>query len=203
MRRRRRMIQEDSKRHSIWSCMLRGGVQNDHGSFWSVPVPILEKPGRNTALEDLLEWLLADLLVLQISYFSDLSYQEQQLCQVSFVADHLGIIQQVFLNSHTDENKLPFEISFKLSRNCTVLSQSCCSVMACLAKVSRDLKTLGMRCSCGMNPDSRVRLTQSSHLQQDSAGHHWANARNLLICLCLTKPIIFLIVILFIIFLYL
>ena len=199
---RRKMIQEDS----IWSCMLAcsgGRVQNDHGSFWSVPVPILEKPGRNTALEDLLEWLLADLLVLQISYFSDLSYQEQQLCQVSFVADHLGIIQQVFLNSHTDENKLPFEISFKLSRNCTVLSQSCCSVMACLAKVSRDLKTLGMRCSCGMNPGSGARLTQSSHLQQDSRGHHWANARNLLICLCLTKPIIFLIVILFIIFLYL
>ena len=54
-----------------------------------------------------------------------------------------------------------------------------------------------------MNPGYRVRLTQSSHLQQDSGGHHWANARNLLICLCLTKPIIFLIVILFIFILYL
>ena len=63
---------------------------------------------------------MADLLVLQISYFSDLSYQEQQLSQVSFVEDHLGIIWQVFLNSHTDENKLPFETSFKLSRYCTV-----------------------------------------------------------------------------------
>ena len=110
-----------------------------------------------------------------------------------------GSSGRVFLNSPSDENKLPF----KLSQNCTVLSQYCCPVMACLAKVSRDLKTLGMRCSCGMNPGSRVRLTQSSHLQQDSRGHHWANARNLLICLCLTKPIIFLIVILFIIIQYL
>ena len=147
---------------------------------------------------------MADLLVLQISYFSDLS----QIRSSSFVKLVLlriiwGSSGRVFLNSHTDENKLPFETSLKLSQNCTVLSHSCCLVMACLAKVSRDLKTLRMCCSCGMNPGSRARLTQSSHLQQDSSGHHWANARNLLICLCLTKPIIFLIVILFIIFLYL
>ena len=142
---------------------------------------------------------MADLLVLQISYFSDLS----QIRSSSFVKLVLlriiwGSSGRVFLNSPSDENKLPF----KLSQNCTVLSQSCCPVMACLAKVSRDLKTLGMRCSCGMNPDSGARLTQSSHLQQDSGGHHWANARNLLICLCLTKPIIFLIALLFTSFFY-
>ena len=43
---------------------------------------------------------------------------------------------------------------------------------------------------------SLLRLTQSAHLQRDSSGHHWANARNLLICLCLTLAILFLLLLL-------
>ena len=155
---------------------------------WSVPVPLYWKSQVETPPQKI---FLSDCWLICWFYRSPIS----QICRIrssSFVKLVLlriiwGSSGRVFLNSHTDENKLPF----KLSQNCTVLSQSCCSVMGCLAKVNRDLKTLGMRCSCGMNPDSGARLTQSSHLQQDSTGHHWANARNLLICLCLTKPIIF------------
>ena len=168
--------------------------------YWSVPVSLYWKSQVETPPQKI---FLSDCWLICWFYRSPIS----QICRIrssSFVKLVLlriiwGSSGRVFLNSPSDENKLPF----KLSQNCTVLSQYCCPVMACLAKVSRDLKTLGMRCSCGMNPDSRVRLTQSSHLQQDSRGHHWANARNLLICLCLTKPIIFLIVLLFIIILYL
>ena len=57
---------------------------------------------------------------------------------------------------------------------------------------------MGMCCSGGMNPGAQLRLTQSAHLQRDSSGHHWANARNLLICLCLTFAILLLLIILLI-----
>ena len=55
---------------------------------------------------------------------------------------------------------------------------------------------MGMCCSGGMNPGAQLRLTQSAHLQRDSTGHHWANARNLLICLCLTFAILLLLILL-------
>ena len=61
---------------------------------------------------------------------------------------------------------------------------------------------MGMCCSGGMNPGAQLRLTQSAHLQRDSTGHHWANARNLLICLCLTFAILLLLILLLLILLH-